>query len=140
MYHFQLCREAFTWYGQNPPVLEVDRQDEFVMYLAANDGMNITTPHILTELNNKNYYTFDELKAERDKVLNIEFCNEKKQWNTKSICSCRVFQKEFMCKHILARAFYHRYKKCPQEGYNKSISQKAKKGRIARAKKALVKQ
>lgn len=120
--------------------MEIEKRAEFVIYLAANDGIKIASPRTLTEWNNRSYDSFDELKAERDKVLNIKFCNDKKRWQTESICSCRIFQKEFICKHILALAFYYRHKKCPQEGNDKIISEKAKRGRVARAKKALEKQ
>lgn len=121
-------------------MLQIEREGKFRIYLAANDGINVTTPEQLTEWNDKRYDTFDELKSERDNFLKIKFCNSKQDWNTSSTCSCRSFQKEFMCKHILALAFFYKLKKCPQEGFNKLISQKPKKGRIPRAKKALVKQ
>lgn len=120
--------------------MEIGKQGEFVFYLAAYDATNIKTSDTLVERKNKSYDTFDELKNERDKILNIKFCNVKKKWSTESICSCRTFQKEFICKHILALAFYYRLKKCPQEGNNKTISPKPKRGRIALAKKALQKQ
>lgn len=120
--------------------MQIDQKDEFVTYLAANDGINFATPEALIELKRKNFVTFDEFKKDGDKVLTIKFCNEKKRWITESICSCRIFQKEFICKHIIALAFYNRLKKCPEEGNNQMISQKAKRGRIAYAKSALQKQ
>lgn len=138
--HFQLYREAFAWYGKNPTVIQNGAQDEFIFYLAANDGTHVSTPETLIELNRENYDTFDELKSNRDKVLNIRLCNTKERWATESACSCRSFQKEFICKHLLALAFYNRLKKCPQEGNNKLISKKRKRGRIALAKSALQKQ
>lgn len=125
---------------KNPTVIQNDAKDEFIFYLAANDGTNVHTPDTLIELNGESYDTFDDLKINRDKVLTIKFCNAKERWATNSSCSCRLFQKEFMCKHLLALAFYNRLKKCPQEGNNKLISKKAKRGRIALAKSALQKQ
>lgn len=138
--HFQLHRDAFTWYGKNPTVIQIATQDEFTFYLAANDGTHVSTPETLIELNSESYDTFDELKSNRDKVLNIKFCNTKERWATESSCSCRRFQKDFVCKHLLALAFYNRLKKCPQEGNNKIISKKLKRGRVPLAKSALQRQ
>lgn len=121
-------------------MIQNETQDEFIFYLAANDGAQVSTSDTLIELNRESYDTFDELKCNRDKVLNIKFCNTKERWATESSCSCRVFQKEFICKHLLSLAFYNRLKKCPKEGNNKLISKKAKRGRIALAKSALQKQ
>lgn len=121
-------------------MIQNEIQDEFIFYLAANEGTLVSTPDTLIELNRKSYDTFDELKSNRDKVLNIKFCNTMERWATESSCSCRIFQKEFICKHLLALAFYNRLKKCPQEGINKSISKKNKRGRRALATSALKKQ
>lgn len=97
-------------------------------------------PVQLLALKNKRYDTFDELKEHRNKVLTVHFCNDRRRWIIESTCSCRVFQRNFICKHLLGLAFYNRLKRCPEEGNNKTIAKKKSKGRIALAKKALQKQ
>lgn len=79
-------------------------------------------------------------KKNNDIVHTIYFCNEKKRWIHESTCTCKLFLKEFLCKHIVGLAFYNKLKRCPQEGNNEMISKLPTKGRISRAKKALQKQ
>lgn len=119
--------------------MQIHQEDEFIEYLAANGPIK---PTDLLAFKNKIYDSFDELKENFEKVYTIKFCNEKehKRWTKESTCSCRNFQKNFICKHIVGLAFYNKVKKCPQEGNSKTISKKPKKGRIPRAKKALERQ
>lgn len=96
-----MCREAHTWYTNNPKVTEIDRKDEFVFYLAANDLVKgeLSRDDII-DLKAAKYDNFDEFKSNYDKVHCIAFCNEKKRWIIESTCSCTKFQKEFICMHL----------------------------------------
>ena len=91
-------------------------------------------------LKNHKYDTFDEFKKNADMIYTIKFCNDKKRWSLESVCSCRQFQRDFICKHLLGLAFHNKLKKCPEEGNNKLIQKNSKKGRIELAKQALQKQ
>lgn len=126
-----MCREAYAWFDNNPSVLQIHQEDEYLEYLAGNGS--ITNPMDLLAFKNKVYDSFDDFKENFDRVYMIKFCNDKehKRWLKESTCTCRNFQKSFICKHIIGFAFYNKLKKCPQEGNNKSISKKPKKGRVA---------
>lgn len=83
--------------------------------------------------------SFDDFKRNYRRVYKVKF-NMSRRWNVDSTCSCSIFQKNFMCKHLVGLAFYNKLMKCPQEGNGTAISKKKKRGRIAYAKKALEKQ
>lgn len=135
-----MCREAFGWYSSNPMVVEIEQHEGFIVYLAANDKLNIEQSDILIELRNRLYETFDEYKLNYDKVYTIHFKNEKREWLQNSTCTCLNFQKNLICKHLLGLAFFNKLKKCPEEGNDVLIGQKPKRGRVPRAKSALMKQ
>lgn len=105
-----------------------------------NEAIVIRNPIDLLEMRNKTYDTFDEYKANHNNVLTVKFCKSKGRWMKEFICSCHIFQRNFMCKHLLGLALYNKLKKWPEEGINKTIAKKKSKGRIALAKKALQKQ
>lgn len=137
----KICREAYTWYSNNPCVTQTDKKDEFVIYLTKNDRLKEKLSHEeLIHFKCAKYDSFDEFKANYQKVFHINFCNDKKRWLTDSTCSCKTFQKEFLCKHLIGLAFYNKLKKCPEEGNSTIISQKPKRGRMALAKSALIRQ
>lgn len=129
-----MFRTAYSWYMKNPSVIITKKYEEFIQYLAAgHDNKD-------KELKKEKYETFDEYKENRDHVYMIKFCNVKKRWLTESTCSCRYFQNNFICKHIIGFASFKKLKKCPEEGNDTMISALPKKGRIPRAKSALVRQ
>lgn len=135
-----MFRDAYTWYANDPTVIQTKKQDEFVTFLAANGQFDVGKYGTLTELKNRRYDTFDEYKKNCDSFYTIRFCNVKKRWMKESTCSCRDFQNNFICKHLIGLAFHNKLKKCPEEGNSTMISKLPKKGRIPRAKKALQKQ
>lgn len=130
-------REAYTWFDNEPTVVKTHEHGELIRYLVAKDSIVETD---LVTFKKKKYDTFDEYKNNFDKVISIKFHKCKEQWMTESSCTCRTFQKMFICKHLLGLAFYHKLKRCPEEGSNKEISKKPKRGRVAFAKSALQKQ
>lgn len=134
-----MCREAYDWYASNPMVIEIEKYGEFIVYLAANDNLNIDNSSELIEFKNKLYETFDEYKKNHDNVHTIQLKNEKRNWLKHSTCTCIKFQKTLICKHLLGLAFFNKLKKCPEEGNNVLIGQKLKRGRVPRAKMALMK-
>lgn len=112
-----MCREAYTWYSRNPCVIEIDKRDEFVLYSATNDKMiEKLSREELINLKNEKYNSFDDYKVNYENLCNIMFCMDKKRWSTCSTCSCRTFQKIFLCKHLIGLASYNKLKKCPEEG------------------------
>lgn len=136
-----MCRLAYEWIKNKPSVTEFERRDDFLVYLAANDQINkpLSREEII-EIKTSKYVTFDEYKNNYDTIIVMKFCNVKSRWNIDSTCTCVSFQKKFICKHLIGLAFYNKLKKCPEEGSGLEIAPKKKKGRIARARKALQKQ
>ena len=84
-----------------------------------------------------NWSDFDIMKNEQLSFWECDFINESENWiNTK--CSCPACLKNYICKHIVGLAA--RYKLCsiPLEAKNIPLGQKRKRGRVAKAKKALI--
>lgn len=53
-------------------------------------------------------------------------------------CTCPVFLKNYMCKHLLGVAIRFKYIHPPLEAKNLEIGKKRKRGRPSKAKKALI--
>ncbi|CAF2081601.1 unnamed protein product [Rotaria magnacalcarata] len=92
---------------------------------------------LLYNQQNVKWCDFDIMKNEQLSFWECEFLNESENW-TKSTCSCPTCLKYYICKHIIGLAA--RYKLCsiPLEAKNISLGQKRKRGRVAKAKKALI--
>lgn len=59
---------------------------------------------------------------------------------TESICICRSFQSQFICKHIIGIAYHLKLIAVPKHADSKVIGKKMPRGRVAKAKKAVVTQ
>lgn len=59
-------------------------------------------------------------------------------WNGKSTCTCPVFFKKIVCKHVIGMALRLNLTKCPRNANPTLLGQKLKRGRKALAKKALL--
>lgn len=63
----------------------------------------------------------------------------KSEWKTNSTCTCPVFFKHYMCKHVVALAIREKMFECPQSAYPNLLEATRKKpGRPKGATKALI--
>lgn len=83
------------------------------------------------------FTTFDEYTEKRFYVYNVYIKNENFMDGT---CECRSFQKADICKHIVGLAIRNRWVVVPDAAKNVPVKEKAKRGRRAKAEKALVRQ
>lgn len=93
-----------------------------------------------------------DMMAQEDCVWNTweEFCARKKfmfiifdnseTWNQFSTCTCSEFQKKYMCKHILGLAVIRKLTAIPSHIKAIPIGSRVPRGRIPKAKKALMRQ
>ena len=55
-----------------------------------------------------------------------------------STCNCPKFFKEFKCEHVTGLAMRYKYCKAPLYAKSENVGKKLRKGRIPKAKKALI--
>lgn len=72
-------------------------------------------------------------------VYNVSLKFDKTAWCTESICTCKYFYSNFICKHIVGLALLTKIKKTTKEMLSNPISKKQARGRAAKAKRALIK-
>lgn len=138
-------REACK-YISNPSsfVVQYVADDNFKAFLSVTDKFiekfkNIdVTSKIVLDLYKKQFDSFDDYKENGYGMLNCTTIRlNKDQWMLESTCDCNAFRLSFMCKHIIAFALQLKLEKLPKEGDATPISQKARRGRIQKSKKAL---
>lgn len=82
--------------------------------------------------------SFDQfVKYGYQKFWHVEISKDK--WKIDSNCSCPVFFKHYMCKHVVAIALREKLFVCPQSAYPNLLQATRKKpGRLKGASKALI--
>lgn len=89
-------------------------------------------------LKSNQWSSFDEyVKNGHGMFWEVTF-RKQNDWNGQSTCTCPVFYKQFVCKHIVGMALRLNLTKCPRIANPTLLGQKAKRGRKAQAKKALL--
>lgn len=89
------------------------------------------------ELTKRKWESFDEFITYGYQIFwVVSFSND--QWNTKSTCTCPVYFKQYICKHLVAIALRDGIIECPQTANPQLIAPKRKQGRAKNATKALM--
>jgi hypothetical protein len=86
---------------------------------------------------NSSFKTFDEFKETYFTNCLITLPIEKEKWKH-GTCDCPSFFKQLCCKHIVGIAIRLKHALPPPEAKNIPIGEKRKRGRPAKAKKALI--
>lgn len=89
----------------------------------------------IVSFNRRDWKTFDEFSSAAQKFHFITFINSRDDWRD-SVCSCRVFQKTYVCKHVVGVAIIRKYVKVPYAIKAIPIGGKVGPGRKPNAKKA----
>lgn len=123
---------GYKWAKERKPIF---KKGDF-LYVPAKEKPNITESEIsvLTEMQ---WNTFDQFKRRCFSIYQIQMSNSE-YWLSKSTCSCSKFFKEFQCEHVIGLALIYKNTKAPISAKDENIGQKPKRGRIAKAKKALI--
>ncbi|CAF4947771.1 unnamed protein product [Pieris macdunnoughi] len=94
-----------------------------------------------SDLDCKNYEkpweTFDEYKEQHFREWEVIMPREKENW-LHGTCNCPKFLKDYICKHLVGLAIRLKHVQPPSEARAIPIGMKRKRGRPAKAKKALI--
>lgn len=121
--------EAYQWVLLNKNIRIVD--DKF--YIASSNCENDAVfTELFTRFTEKNWETFDEYKK-----INFSFWVIEKKCDEYE-CSCPAFMKNYKCKHALGLKIRLKVVNVPQEAKMIPLGNKRKRGRPAKAKKALI--
>ena len=125
---------AYNWVKENLPVVQKDG----LYFIPGEDKKALIGSDVSRILLNQ-WNTFEQFKKRAFSVYVVEMI-QIDNWLERSKCTCPIFFKEFKCKHIIGMALRLKFCKVPLTARQEAIGQKLKRGRIPKAKKALVRQ
>ena len=82
-----------------------------------------------------NWTKFDTQQLYQNRLWIVSMDGE--NWR-QGICTCLLFLKQYICKHIVGKAILRNYFQVSAEAKTVPLGQKRKKGRSAATKKALI--
>lgn len=130
-----------VWFGEKRLKEETNTQMFIVpssKYISRTDSKELSE---LLSIKNKKFDSFDDYVS-NGMGMYYDVCMkcDKHLCLVESTCTCKSFQKKYVCKHIIGLAIHLKLVKKPNLGDNKIIGKKQSRGRSAKAKKALNKQ
>ena len=133
--NLKLWTSAYQWAKQNKNIICVDGDNKKTYYIPASN-LNDIAETDLNRFKNKKWTNFQQFR----KSFNF-WCLEinNNDWQN-SICNCPAFLKNYVCKHTIGIGLRLKLCKAPAAAKNVPIGEKRKRGRPARAKKALLRQ
>lgn len=140
-------RHALTWIrDEKTKVVKIQSVDHVETFLTISskfkEGVeDKPSSKEMKEFSTIGFEDFDQYAKNGFEMIYTIDIHNTEEWKTKSTCTCRCFQSDYMCKHILGMSLQLNLSKCPPEARTEPLPQKkARKGRISKAKKALQKQ
>lgn len=128
--------KAYNWNKSSKQLKSVEKDDSVRYYTPTGDKLTITDSEISTvEL--KRWNTFEQFKKRAFSVWIVDLPKNGEKW-LEGTCTCPVFMKEYICKHVVGIALRLKYTRAPPQAKNVPLGQKRKLGRPAKAKKALL--
>lgn len=128
----QLWTQAYKWVKMDKPIKRnVDKNGLISYKFSASENKPIKDWNILTK-----WKTFDEFKG-RFCLGWQTYIQDADSWINGS-CSCPMFFKTYICKHMVGMAIRLKFVKPPLEAKALPLNQKRKRGRPSKAKKALL--
>lgn len=118
----------------------IDKLDMNVKFLESNSGLNtyIVGSSTASDMTfTQDWYTFDGYKKNAFAYWRVALPTQQTAW-VNGKCTCPIFFKNYMCKHIIGLAIRLKYVAPPAEAKNVPIGQKRKRGRPAKARPALI--
>lgn len=136
MINLNLWTTSYHWAKSQKEVICV--QDDILKqyFIPARDLESISQTD-LKKYRNKNWTTFNQFKKSFD-IWCLEVKNDS-DWKM-STCTCPAFLKNYICKHIVGMAIRLKIWKPPPSAKALPIGEKRKRGRPAKARRALIMQ
>lgn len=106
-------------------------------YISAGDKKEITENDI-DSARNLNWNSLEEFEQNVFSIWEVVLFDNS-DWQ-KGTCTCPVFQKKFMCKHLLSVAIRTKKTKAPTVAKTTALEPKRKRGRPKKSKKALMRE
>lgn len=131
-----LFRDASLWL----PKANILRSESEQYYVASSTFTAASSfdLELVEELENKEYTSIDQYRNEYyGQFWTVEVSST--NWQSKSLCDCPIFLKNYACKHVVGIALLERYCEPPKNALAISLKQKKSKGRKPKAKSALEK-
>lgn len=121
-----------------------EKTSYFTLSSSANFKLNKTNVEkYLTKQRRLNYNSLEELFQIEYSLWEIDVAVDIDQLNwikRKLVCNCPYYSKNYVCKHTLALAVQLKLVTIPLNAKSLNIGEKAKRGRPAKAKQALLTQ
>jgi hypothetical protein len=130
--------DAYEWAKSKKEVISISSNNETRYYIPAGETVRLTDRYV-NRYENGRFNTFDTFKSAQFGIWRVTLPHNTEEWR-KGICTCPSFLKCYICKHIIGMSIRLKYCKPPPEAKNVEIGRKRKRGRPAKAKKALLKQ
>jgi len=128
--------DAYNWVKSNKEVISITDKDATRYYIPAGEIVKIADKDV-NRYESGRFNTFDTYRSVQFGMWRVSLPNEPEEWR-KGICTCPSFLKNYICKHVIGMAIRLKYCKPPPEAKNVEIGVKRKRGRPAKAKKALL--
>lgn len=129
------------WFGEKTFNTETKTQMFIVpstKYLSETESKSLTD---LLSIQKQKFDSFDDyVKNGMGMYYNVSMKCDKQKWSVESTCTCKSFQKKYICKHIIGLAMQLKLIKRPNVDDSKIIGKKPSRGRSAKAKNALNRQ
>lgn len=128
---FETWTAAHHWTNLNVPLIKKKQENgDTVIRLKSSSS----TESAVIE---SNWQNFEEFRRFYLSHWYVTLASNETNW-LKSSCSCPKFQKQFMCKHVVGIAVRQKQAVVPVEAKTVKIGEKRKRGRPAKAAKALI--
>jgi hypothetical protein len=121
----------------NKEVISMPNDNTTKYYVPAGDKTKLSDKEI-QRYEAGRFNSFDSFKSVQFGIWCVCLPNAE-EWR-KGTCTCSSFLKTYMCKHVIGISMRMKYCKPPPEAKNVPIGEKRKRGRPAKAKKALLTQ
>ncbi len=131
--------ESYQWANERCVILHKTEERSVKTYHISPAGAAPVSPKtvedVQTKRSLKSWTSFDDYKEAARAFWTVKVIGD--AWED-SVCSCPVFQKQFICKHSLGMAIRLKYIRAPDEAKTVPIGRKRKRGRPSKARPALI--
>ena len=130
-----LWTASYHWAKSNKIINEIDQIVNFEYHCPAGESIQATKEEIQSVIEMR-WNTMDQFKKRAFAVWIVEL-QKSDDWQD-GTCTCPIFLKRFICKHIVGLAIRSKRVKPPSAAKQIPIGQKPSRGRPKQAKKALL--
>lgn len=131
----ELWTEGYQWARMKKEIICFDKDNTIEYCIPSGEQCQLLDCDI-NKVKSMKWKTFQQFKETAFTVWFVTLPKDKSQW-TKGTCNCPSFFKKYMCKHIVGLAIRSKVCTPPVEAKNVRIGEKRKRGRPAKASRAL---